>query len=613
MTPLDHALKRAASGIPVFPCRPNDETVNGKLYKAKSPRTPHGFKDASTDPAQIRQWFTDSDSLVAIPTGKASGLVVVDVDPDGLAYADARIDWGNPRVQTTRRGGKHYIYNASPGVEYITDTNVLAPGVDVRGEGGYIVDWEGEGLPTTGEPCDVPATLAPEIIRKPRAKQQSVDVTPVDWERLRQFLTTRDPDASEFDWVRDIWAVHHITNGSDAGLDLVDEWSSTGKKYKGRADVAYKWDHAERDGGITGRRIGYEPPLEFSPLPPVDDIDLSDEGPKLKFPVTRFSDLVTYNPLPYLIRGFMPRAPLGIVFGQSGSGKTFLVSDAALKIAAGLTWRHRKTQQGRVVYICAEGAGGFRMRAKAFADHYRVPLESIPFFAILASPNLMQAPDAKQVVESIKSVGGADLVVIDTLAATTPGADENTGKDMGLALKHCGDIHAATGATVLLVHHSGKDQTRGARGWSGLNAGADFVIEVTSTDSMRFAQITKMKDGEQDESFAFVLESAVVGYDEDDLPITSCIVKDIELTQTAKRKPRGQFQCQVFDAIQSLAKGNSPPSVATTEVLENVSCGMAFEPEKRDTRGQQITRAIKSLAADAFIYVSNNIITVCAE
>jgi len=67
------------------------------------------------------------------------------------------------------------------------------------------------------------------------------------------------------------------------------------------------------------------------------------------------------------------------------------------------------------------------------------------------------------------------------------GGDENSGKDMGRVIAHCKAFHKATGALVLLIHHSGKDDTKGARGWSGTRgAFLELVLENVLGDDARF-------------------------------------------------------------------------------------------------------------------------------
>jgi RecA-family ATPase len=103
------------------------------------------------------------------------------------------------------------------------------------------------------------------------------------------------------------------------------------------------------------------------------------------------------------------------------------------------------------------------------------------------------------------------VVVIDTLAQTTPGADENSAEGMGKALGSCRRIHEATDALVVLIHHSGKDKTRGMRGWSGLPGACDTIFEVTRDGDERTARLEKVKDGEDGAEFNCVFRRNVTG------------------------------------------------------------------------------------------------------
>ena len=107
-----------------------------------------------------------------------------------------------------------------------------------------------------------------------------------------------------------------------------------------------------------------------------------------------------------------------------------------------------------------------------------------------AAPDLKDKTAAADLAKGIKAMGGADLVIIDTFAHTLIG-NENSGEDVGLAIKHCKGIHTATGAMVLLIHHSGKDASKGARGWSGLRAAADVELCVTRDGEYRELSVSK--------------------------------------------------------------------------------------------------------------------------
>jgi hypothetical protein len=139
VTALDEALALAAKGIPVFPCI-------AKGPRRKTPHTPRGFHDATTDPTIIRRWWTLwPDALIGMPTGHASGYIVLDVDvkrPEANGF-DSLEDIGRsilpetPMVHTAS-GGLHVYFTAGER-ELRCSAGLLGPGLDVRGVGGYVI------------------------------------------------------------------------------------------------------------------------------------------------------------------------------------------------------------------------------------------------------------------------------------------------------------------------------------------------------------------------------------------------------------------------------------------------------------------------------------------
>lgn len=113
--------------------------------------------------------------------------------------------------------------------------------------------------------------------------------------------------------------------------------------------------------------------------------------------------------------------------------------------------------------------------------------------------------DAGSLGRDINAAGGADLVVIDSLNRAAPGIDENASQDMGRVILGAAALQAATGGSVLLVHHTGKETIRGLRGHSSLHAALDSVIEV-EREGKRFRwSVVKSRDGEEGISHAFGL------------------------------------------------------------------------------------------------------------
>jgi hypothetical protein len=120
--------------------------------------------------------------------------------------------------------------------------------------------------------------------------------------------------------------------------------------------------------------------------------------------------------------------------------------------------------------------------------------------------NLVGEEDADWVIDQ----GTFELVIIDTFSKATPDQEENSSKDMTLALRCAERISAKTGATVLMITHNGKDKTKGIRGSSALFAGADTVLTVCKTNNGLNVDITvdKQKEGEDGAVYSFKMEKA---------------------------------------------------------------------------------------------------------
>jgi hypothetical protein len=310
------------------------------------------------------------------------------------------------------------------------------------------------------------------------------------------------------------------------------------------------------------------------------------------------------KPQRWLIQDVLPQAELGVVFGESGAGKSFVTLDMLADLALGTPWRGKDVTQSRVAYIAAEGARGVRKRLKAIAQVRGVALGDIAIHVLADAPNLMERGDALEIAKAVVAMGGAQVVVIDTLAQATPGANENSGEDMGKAMAHCKGIHRATGALVLLVHHSGKDPTRGARGWSGIKGALDVELEVTKAGEKRSLYVSKMKDGEDGMEFPFRLQSVVVGVDEAQHEEVSCVVEHAgEPAGRAGRDrgPKGAVEKLVLQQLEELhGLGNG---VFVGDLVAAAVGQMVQEEGKRDRRSFRVHRALEGLQAAARVRV----------
>jgi KaiC/GvpD/RAD55 family RecA-like ATPase len=299
------------------------------------------------------------------------------------------------------------------------------------------------------------------------------------------------------------------------------------------------------------------------------------------------------RPMPlWQIKGLFHQQSIVMLVAPSGDGKSMVALDIAVVVAEGGFWRGRKVTKGKVVYVVAEGAGTFSKRLAAIQQHRGDELpENLAI--IPAAPNLSSADDVETLIEAI---GDVDLIIFDTLAQCAYGIDENSSQ-MGQIINSVQRIQQATGATVLLVHHMGKDASKGARGWSGIYAAMDTVISITRKDDLRVARVIKQKDGEEGVQMPFKLLPVDIGIDEDGDPITSCVVEHLSagVIDNAAIQFRGDRQRMIWHELIRVHddEGLGLGSVDKEFFLEQ-AIKILPEPEagKRDRRAEIIKRGV---------------------
>ena len=436
-------------------------------------------------------------------------------------------------------------------------------------------------------------------------------------EQIEDILRHISPDCSREEWIRIGTAIHHETEGDDTGLSIWDEWSSDGVTYPGSENVEYQWRSFR--GPTPGRasitmasvikmakEAGYRPSEAASREQVLAKAEaIMAELPKKslgRFGPVPIYDLSLAPPMDWLIKGVLPRGELGVLFGASGSGKTFVALDLAFSVARGIAWRDRRTTRGRVAIIAAEGGVGIGKRGEAYARYHDFNLQGVDVHVITAAPNFLDSDDVSEVIAELNNIGPVDLVIVDTFAQVTPGANENTSEDVGRALANLKLLHEATRAMNLVVAHAGKDLSKGVRGWSGLKAAADVQIEVVRhDDGTREIIIEKMKDGEDGIRWAFRLEVVEVGIDYDGDIITSCVAVPAELPAKVEEeriglKRRGRVENHVLEVMTLFG---SDSIVSAIELIDRaVAALQPPEDGKRDTRRQSVTRAIQALSKE---------------
>ncbi|MFL0514488.1 bifunctional DNA primase/polymerase [Brevibacterium luteolum] len=226
----DAAVAFAEAGVPVFPCAPG----------GKQPITEHGFHDATRDPARVRAWWARFPAAnIGMPTGAASGVVVVDVDVHGANGYDALrrarragLVKGWEALVRSPTGGLHLYYPAAAGIEQ-PSWQAGKAGIDFRGDRGYIIVPPSRRLldgdtvlyqPTSFAPTD-PAPLDAQRLRRflappkpPRPAPSGDAASAADARRLASWLGTQTTDRN----LKLFWAACRLAEGRVPVADAVD-------------------------------------------------------------------------------------------------------------------------------------------------------------------------------------------------------------------------------------------------------------------------------------------------------------------------------------------------------------------------------------------------------
>ena len=609
MSALSDAAAFLAPTWPVFACN-----------AIKRPITPNGFYDAVSDPAEAREMFSKPGAAtIGVPTGPASNLAVVDLD---VKEGRAGLEWlaaNEHRLPRTRRhrtmsGGIHLLFNYPAGRRIRNSASKHAPGVDVRGEGGYIVVPPSPGYSITDDamPADMPAWLV-ELLDPPKPAIPALDPlqrrataagdgTPYGLAGLdRECAAIRGAaDGAKHDTLNraaysigGLVAAGQVIEGV-AFAALSDALSAIRHRCEDYPAAQRTLQQAFRDGMAAPRQ---PPPPRHSPDASANgtrttsrehaanpgtpgdgeayDPETGEVLPRAAkpSPLVWFDDIRPILDTKDFVQGLLVEESAAVVYGESNAGKTFWTTDLALHVAAGMEWNGRRVEQGGVIYCVLEGGFGFQNRVSAWRDAH-APKGPVYFAARQASLNMLD-PDADtpRLIQTIQDAAAQiavpiKLIIIDTLARAFAGGNENASEDMGALVLNMTAIQRATGACVLFVHHSGKDQAKGARGHSSLRAALDTEIEVVANEEtgLKTATSVKQREMKKGEAFHFTLPVIELGKNRHGEPVTTCIVQpaSTELVEQAKEEASNTLTGDKAAALRVLTDLLAEPGRATT-------------------------------------------------
>ena len=259
-----------------------------------------------------------------------------------------------------------------------------------------------------------------------------------------------------------------------------------------------------------------------------------------KFKLVPFDDIRFDASNEWLIKRLLPQQGVALLFGLPKSFKSFIALDLGLHVALGWDWAGRRTTPGEVVYIAAENAGGTRKRKIGFEQTYDANLSGyIPFYLVETAPNLgADKGDLNALIASIEAVGVAPrMIVIDTLAQTLGGAEENS-TGMMTFVANATALAVCFKTCVLVVHHVPLGDEKRLRGHTSLGGGTDVQLftERSNGDLTTTLKLEKLKDEEDGFKLVLRLDRIVIGQDDDGDDVSTLIVNRVEAAKPTAEK-----------------------------------------------------------------------------
>ena len=415
------------------------------------------------------------------------------------------------------------------------------------------------------------------------------------------------------EWLKIMGGVHHETDGSEEGLDMVLEWSEPHPDFDSVETERVWHSLSHKEGGTTGATViaqakfhgnwadlsllDDEPEGELDPVT-LADIDRmlfgeEDDQPKSHLTFLSPSECEDMPSRSYVIKGLLAEGDIATIVGAPGAGKSLLAPYLGFMVARGELAFGRRTRQGGVFYVAAEDGHGMRARLKALREEHG----EAEAFKLVAGVSDLLTPkglDLKALVGAVKAQRPA-LIVIDTLAVAFPGLEENDAKGMGRVVAVARHL-TKWGAAVILIHHDTKDGSNGLpRGHSLLNGALDSNLYLSRKDGLVTGQLTKNRNGSTDEKLAFTVAVMPLGEDEDGDPKTAAFCREAGVddapAKETKLSPSATAALTVFHEV-----GDGGPVDENRWRDSAIADRRVSAAEDRDGRRRTFKRAVEELA-----------------
>lgn len=314
----------------------------------------------------------------------------------------------------------------------------------------------------------------------------------------------------------------------------------------------------------------------------------SPQEPKPEFDPVKFFDLIDGTTMAaqakapnYLIEYMLEDNAHGFLAGSSGAFKSFIALEMGHCIASGRPFLGNKVmKKGKVIYICGEGKGGIKRRLRAIDNKYG---ESSNIMII----NRDIALNEKGMIDALSSLFSKVepvLVIYDTLNSLSGGIENNSSGDTSALYKALASASNVCGASTMIVHHYGKDKTKGMEGSHTFRSNADYVFTADrSDDKLLVTRLgnMKQKDGEEFQPILIELEEVGLGFnDHNDKPCHSLrvvgkapdnlVMRASPEKITAKSETLRAIKC--LHAEQAKATGNLKVIVSPKDIKNWMEC-----------------------------------------
>jgi hypothetical protein len=580
---------------------------------------------ATTDLDQLEKWFGSGDRNIGVATG-ASGLIVVDTDQKGVdgdanlrALAGKHVaDLDNTFVVESPTGSRHYYFR---GDLVRNSVGLLAPAVDIRSRGGYVVapgSVSDKGtyrvirnLPIASIPQWLIDAIAKAYVQAERVELTAVVEldTPTAQATAITYLSTIEPaiegEGGNDQTYKVACRLKDLGLSADGALDAMDlysDWNARCVPPWDRDELAEVIEHAYSYGENSPGSASID--LEFDEIP--DDIVIGpepEEKPRDKIVFLTDDEIKSGKGKrrEYIIKGVLAKGDLAAIIGHPGVGKSLLAPYLGRRVATGDLAFGRRTRKGGVFYVAVEDPTGMTERVEAL----QTVLGMAPGFELVCGISNLAAknsPDLKVLLEAVKERRPV-LTIIDTLAMAFPGIDENSAEGMGRVLT-VGKMLAKYGTAVVYIHHDTKTGGDSGRGHGSFDGALDMRLYLTRSENSDIisGKQGKNRNGPSDWVPAFRIGVSELGIDEDGDQITAAYAKEV---QGAEAKPRSRLPASVqgaLDILNDLGGVGIDRRVWRDVCCDDVSKMSTHEDKK--TRQTAFRRALQELLQRGLIEIN---------